>query len=264
MPRAEPPGLGAPSGEGASGLLRIRPRPVRRALFEQVAEQLRAMIASGELPPDSRLPAETELAQTFGVSRGTMREALRSLVERQLIRTSKGPSGGNYVRLPSVVDLSELVQSSVTIMAAAHTIRVENLLEVRELLEPLAARLAAERCDEEGARELWRTILPDPRDAVTQPYFDGFPFHEQLLALADNPLLYLAAQPLFAVLHHHGQDWNRDRVVRERIDDDHRAIAAAIVAGEGDEAERLMQAHLAVLRPVFIRIWDAPRAGVVV
>jgi DNA-binding FadR family transcriptional regulator len=85
--------------------------------YEVVAERLRQRVVHGELPPGSRLPNEATLAVDFGVSRATVREALRMLATQNLIRTSKGAGGGSYVTLPSVNGVSDFVESSITMLA---------------------------------------------------------------------------------------------------------------------------------------------------
>src|SRR5437870_13803806 len=110
--------------------------------------ELRTRVVAGTLPPGSRLPNEEVLAREFGVSRATLREALRSLAAQDLIRTAKGAGGGSYVTLPSVEGVSSFLHSSITLMADANDVSLENLLEARELLEVPAARLAARRRSE--------------------------------------------------------------------------------------------------------------------
>jgi len=87
---------------------------VRRVLkaYEQIAEQLRDLIMSGELAPGERLPNEANLARQFGVSRATVRESLRVLSAQNLIRTAKGSGGGSYVTLPTIDHLSEFIRSN--------------------------------------------------------------------------------------------------------------------------------------------------------
>src|SRR5207245_989483 len=109
------------------------------------ALRLRARVVDGTLPPGSRLPNEEVLAREFGVSRPTLREALRALAAQDLIRTAKGAGGGSYVTLPSVEGVSSFLHSSIALMADAEDVTLEDLLEARELLEVPAARLAARR-----------------------------------------------------------------------------------------------------------------------
>ena len=82
--------------------------------YELVAERLRDRVVHGEIQPGERLPNEAALAVAFGVSRATVREALRVLAAQKLIRTSKGAGGGSYVTLPSVNGVSDFVESSIT------------------------------------------------------------------------------------------------------------------------------------------------------
>src|SRR6478609_3101850 len=104
--------LKAESSVPPAGSQAVPTRPIRRA-FEQVADQLRELIISGQLPRDSRLPSEPVLADQFGVSRGTIREALRLLTAQNLIRTAKGGAGGSFVTLPTVDGVSDFVLSSI-------------------------------------------------------------------------------------------------------------------------------------------------------
>ena len=108
---------------------REEPRlPLRRVRkgYEQVADQLRELIVTGELPQGGRLPTETVLARDLGVSRTTVREALRLLAAQGLIRTSKGQTGGSYVTLPTVDHISESISSSsVRSRASARSVMFE-------------------------------------------------------------------------------------------------------------------------------------------
>ena len=117
-------------------------RRVRKA-YEQVADQLRDLIVSGRLARGERLPNETVLAREFGVSRATVREALRLLTAQSLIRTAKGAGGGTYVTMPTVDHVSEFLNSALELLTAAEHVTLDELLEAREALEVPAARLAA-------------------------------------------------------------------------------------------------------------------------
>ena len=66
--------------------------------FEEIADQIRGMVAAGRLRPGDRLPPERELAATFRVSRNTLREALRALELAGMIESRKGATGGAFVR----------------------------------------------------------------------------------------------------------------------------------------------------------------------
>jgi GntR family transcriptional repressor for pyruvate dehydrogenase complex len=229
--------------------------PVRPA-YEQVAEQLRAMILSGSLPPGSRLPLESELGRRFGVSRPTVREALRSLGAQRLIRTTKGPGGGNFVTPPTVRTVSELVESSLSLIARAENVSLEEFLEVREVLEIRAAKLAAERRTPEHLERLRATIPDEPLRLATENQFaHNRDFHAEMLTAAGNTLLYLAAQPIFLVLQTKLDRSTLGPRVHRAINEQHRELTRAITDGNPDEAADLMGEHLAYLRPAYERAW---------
>ena len=85
-------------------------QPVLSA-YRQVADQLRALIVTGQIRPGERLPSEASLANLFGVSRGTVREALRELSAQALVETSRGAAGGSFVTQPDPESVSEFLES---------------------------------------------------------------------------------------------------------------------------------------------------------
>lgn len=230
-------------------------RPVRRA-YEQVADQLRELIAEGTLRAGERLPTETELARQFAISRATVREALRVLAAQNLIRTSKGASGGSFVALPTVDHISEFMRSTLALLTESESLSLEQLLQARELIEIPAARLAATERSEE---HLARMAEAMPSEALALPTTEQFAhnrsFHAAVAEACGNPLLHIALQPIFSVLQTHlarsalGTNFNRS------IHDHHREITAAIEAGDADAAGELMKSHLDFLRPAYEVAW---------
>ena len=125
-------------------LSQVPVRRVRKA-YEQVADQLRELIVTGEIRPAQKLPNEATLARDFGVSRATIREALRVLATQHLIRTSKGTAGGSFVTLPTVDHISDFLSANISLLGQTENVSLDEFLELRELLEVPAARLAARR-----------------------------------------------------------------------------------------------------------------------
>jgi GntR family transcriptional repressor for pyruvate dehydrogenase complex len=196
------------------------------------------------------------LAQELAVSRATVREALRSLAARNLIRTAKGAGGGSYVTSPSVDGVSDFLQSSITLMAQADDVGLEQLIEARELLEVPAARLAAVRRREELLVRLRAAIPEKPlRLGTQQQFLHNRDFHWLVLEGCANPLLAIAAQPLFTTLQTNLARSSLGARFHRSVNDHHRAIMEAIAEGDADAAGEEMLAHLEFLRPFYEKAW---------
>lgn len=224
--------------------------------YEVVAARLRGQILEGELPQGARLPNETVLAEAYGVSRATVREALRLLAAQNLIRTAKGAGGGSYVTVPSADHISESLRSGIDLLAVAEDVTLEELLEARELLEVPAARLAALRRSPEDLERLHGAIPPGSLRLATQEHFAlNKDFHSFVIEASGNTLLAIAAQPVFTVLQTHLARSRLGSGFHGAVNRHHRAIAAAIGAGAAREAQREMRSHLRFLRPFYEKAW---------
>jgi DNA-binding FadR family transcriptional regulator len=230
-------------------------RRVRKA-YEQVADQLRELIVSGRLQRGERLPNETVLAREFGVSRATVREALRLLTAQSMIRTAKGAGGGTYVTLPTVDHVSEFLNSALELLAAAEHVTLDELLEAREALEVPAARMAAQRRTDGAVERLEATIPADPpKLSPTEEFVYNADFHTSIIAASGNSFLMMAAQPLFSILQTSLARSSLGARFHRGIHQQHRAIVSAIDRGDAGRAEREMRSHLEYLRPHYERTW---------
>jgi DNA-binding FadR family transcriptional regulator len=236
-------------------------RRVRKA-YEQVADQLRELIVSGKLAPGERLPIESALAREFGVSRATIREALRVLAAQGLVRTAKGPAGGSFVTLPSVDHISSFVQANVALLTETRHVTLEELLEARELVEVPAARLAAARRSQADLDRLRSTVPDDtPPLANAEEFTYNAEFHSCLLEAGRNTLLQVSAQPIFTVLQTHLARSTLGRSFHTSIHAHHLRILEAVEAADADAAAAEMHDHLAFLRPFYERAWKASRTA---
>jgi DNA-binding FadR family transcriptional regulator len=232
--------------------------PVRRVrkAYEQVYDQLRELIMRGELARGQRLPGEAALASEFGVSRGTVREALRLLAAQNLIRTAKGAGGGSFVTLPTADHISELLQANIRLLNESREVTAEEMLEARELLESFAARMAARRRSQSDLEQLAACIIEDPDELGTeQQLICNTAFHTGLLEAAGNTLLSISAGPVFGILQTNMRRSEIGPQTLEHVNHDHRAILDAVRARDADEAERKMREHLAMLRETYVRLW---------
>jgi DNA-binding GntR family transcriptional regulator len=202
-----------------------------RSVVDQVHEELLQRIVGGELPPGSRLRQEA-LAEELGVSRTPLREALARLVSEGLVDLE--PNRGATVARKDFGDM-------------------EQAWRARLVLEPGAARLAAERRDAALIGRM-REIVGRQRDVaddLTASFELNRDFHLALVAAAHNPhlsrfaeLLWLAriGVPIFA-------RQARDRAQILSWADEHEAIHDAVAAGRGARAERLTREHIAANPP---------------
>ncbi|WP_409344386.1 FadR/GntR family transcriptional regulator [Paenibacillus sp. MBLB4367] len=155
----------------------------RTTLVEQVASQMEAHIEAGKWPVGTRIPAEPELVQQLGVSRNTVREAVRALIHAGLLAAR--PGDGTYVCASSSLGpvIARRLQRS----------RMEETLEVRQALEQEAARLAAERRSPEHLetmRECLRLCGEATEAGDLEAYVQAdFRLHQTVVDAAQNSVL---------------------------------------------------------------------------
>jgi DNA-binding FadR family transcriptional regulator len=237
--------------------------PVRRVrkAYEQVADQLRELIMSGEIAPAQRLPNEAALATQFGVSRPTIREALRELSATSLIRTSKGASGGSFVTVPSPDHISAFLSANISLLSQNEHVSLDQFLEVREMLEVPAARLAAHRRTEADLEKL-RAAIPRRSDLGTDDLFIyNKDFHSALVLASGNTLLSICAQPVFSVLQTNLKRSTLGRRFHTRVHEEHRGLLASLEAADEDAAVELMREHLDFLATTYRKVWRYPDPG---
>jgi DNA-binding FadR family transcriptional regulator len=220
--------------------------------YADLADLLRGKILSGELAPGERLPTEPELSELHGVSRSTVREALRVLSSQNLVETARGVTGGTFVARPKADNISDYLTTSLGMLTVHDEVGVDALLEVRDLLEVPAAGLAAHRADPQTLELLRETLVDPAQTGLDQIQDANHRFHALLVQAAGNPLLNAVANPVFGVLVSRGV---REPVVDapywQAVVDEHRAILEAVEAGDQERAEHLMADHLSRLRGTY-------------
>jgi GntR family transcriptional regulator, transcriptional repressor for pyruvate dehydrogenase complex len=133
------------------------------SITDDALARLRELILSGELEPGSQLPPEQELASQLGVSRGSMREAVRALTHARLVEVRRGL--GTFV---TGLEPALLLEGVRTAAQAARDESIFEIFEIRRILEPAAAGLAASRITEAQLAEL-RAHLDAMRQATRNP-----------------------------------------------------------------------------------------------
>jgi DNA-binding FadR family transcriptional regulator len=173
-------------------------RPTRA--FEEIATQIRTELAKGRLKVGSRLPAERALALQFGVSRNTLREALRALEHAGLIRLQKGATGGAFV---SEGTGNAIVNSMVDLYNVG-SVSPSQLTEARIWLESIIVREACRRATPDSLKELQANIdmafqasEAGDFDRRSQLHLD---FHRILTRMTGNPIMSIVMDGLLTVL----------------------------------------------------------------
>ena len=112
--------------------LAIKYKPLAtKSLAKQIADNIEAAIFNGDVKVDERLPTESEFASQFGVSRPTIREALKLLAAKNLIRSRRGPTGGTFVKKPSQNELSSIITSTTTMLVSMGEFESSSIEEAR-------------------------------------------------------------------------------------------------------------------------------------
>jgi len=180
--------LGPKREKRGKSAMRLDTLKVPRA-SELVSDKLRSLIVEGVVPEGGNLPSEKDLVAQLGVSRATLREALRILEAEGLISTKTGPKGGIMVQRPGSAALTR----SLSLLLQLEETPFSVLLEARRLLEPLCATLAAQRVTPEEMAELeaiiqqMRLNLDDTNAYIRQQ----LAFHLKVFAAAHNEVLRL-------------------------------------------------------------------------
>jgi DNA-binding FadR family transcriptional regulator len=245
-----PPPEGGPPG---------LPVTVVRPVYEQVADQLRDLLVSGELVHGQRLPSEGELAKLFGVGRTTVREGLRILASQQLLTTTRGAKGGTFVVTPDADTVSRYLETSIGLLAGADRMTIRELLEARKSLEVPATRLATQRTDEAGVAAIGVAARPTGRPGAAMEHSN---FHVQVLKASGNRMMEVMARPIFDVMRTRLNRGAAPVDVWRRVEAEHQEVFAAIESRDAEAATAAMEAHLDHLFEVYVAIdWSSQSAA---
>src|SRR6516162_8574292 len=214
-------------------------------LYEQIVEQIEQSVQKGDLKPGDQLPAERELAEQFGVSRTAVREAVKALREKGLVEAY--PGKGTFITSGSS---NPMRQSLDRMMRSAQVDATSSLVEVREILEPEIAALAAVRATEENLNSLRQAVaVMDAAKRDPDAYIEAdLDFHLELAEAAANPLILSLIDSIVGVLRE-----QRMRIFEvdggpDRGQCHHKKILEAVEHQDAPGAREAMRAHLRQVR----------------
>jgi GntR family transcriptional regulator, transcriptional repressor for pyruvate dehydrogenase complex len=228
------------SDNQTSAFLQAAHRPIeRRNTYELVAERLLALISDRRLKPGDPLPTERELTQRYGVGRSSVREALRMLESKGLIR-----SGGSGAF--AVADFRKPLNDSLSLLLAVEESSLRELFEVRRILEGEAVALATERRNEShvermrAATDLMRAGL-----ASSEEYIDAdVAFHLTIAEATQNRLILHLMHAIRDQLRRALESIYKIPGSPEQSIEDHRLIVGAVEGRRPEEARQRMREHL--------------------
>ena len=229
----------AESGAGGSTVYKL----VRTSrLYEQIVQQIEESIVKGNLKPGDQLPAERELAQRFGVSRTAVREAVKALREKGLVEAYSGK--GTFI----TDGTTQAVRQSLDLMVKiGQPEGSTHLAEVRAILEPEIAALAARRIQEPELTTMREAVaVMDRSGNDPEAYIEAdLDFHLALAEGAANPLILSLLDSIVGLLRE-----QRLRIFRvpggpERGQFHHKRILEAVEKHDAEKARETMRAHLA-------------------
>lgn len=220
------------------------------SIYEQIVEQIRELIQQGKLLPGERIPSERDLAATLGCSRTSLREALRVLESEGIIIAK--PGGGRYVQH---VDQRLVLEYTFDPVDLMKTTSIIYFLEVREIIEPQIAALAAERANEENILKMEQALLrmETAQSDIEEKSLRDNMFHIALAEATQNFVLVTTLETQLNMLH---QIRSRTLMSPKRLEQsvaEHRAIFEAVKNRKPDEASKAMAAHLQQLRERIIK-----------
>jgi GntR family transcriptional repressor for pyruvate dehydrogenase complex len=210
---------------------------------DEAIERIRELIVSGKWGPGTRLPREADLAKQLGLSRNSLREAVRALSLARVLEVRQGD--GTYV---SSLEASELLEPA---LSATHLLRgrtVLELFEVRRMLEPEAAAMAAQRVDQDVLADLKRELdrMVAAEDRADDLIAADTAFHDVIARAPGNGVLRallrsLSTNTVRARLWHGLVDRNALDLARA----EHEEIYEAIAAGDAELARAATLLHIA-------------------
>lgn len=218
-----------------------RTRPEKIA--ERIARQIVNHIVDNDLAEGTVLPTERQLVETFGVGRTTLREALRLLESRSVLTIKPGPHGGPVVRMPRADDLRE----ALTLMLQFSSSSLMEVLEARTALEPVMARLAAERISKEALTELSDSVERMRLAKGDQSAFlaENRRFHSIIAEATGNRILQVFNDTLKTIADGATLGVVYTPARRQSVAKAHERIVSALRERDGLAAEQAMRDHVA-------------------
>ena len=231
-------------------------RPGPREKPQLIADELRSLIVEGHLSEGDSLGHEPDLVERFGVSRPSLREALRILEAEGLISVVRGVHGGVIVHEPN----ERMTARTAALVLQARQVPLADVFEARSTLEPAAARAVALSSFRRSASVELLQLIEGQESCIDDPSAFGEAnavFHERLVALAGNQTLSIVAEMLNEIVSRAVTEVAQEvgevsAETRRRGIRSQRRLVELIGKGDGPAAEEHWRSHLAVVGKVLL------------
>ncbi|WP_237465226.1 FadR/GntR family transcriptional regulator [Leucobacter luti] len=207
---------------------------------DRLSVDLERLILEGDLTPGEKLPAERDLAQLLGVSRVSIREALRELENRGLI--DRKPGRGTIILAPG--ESSGAADEVIEAFSALRT-ELSDIMELRAIVEPPIARITAARAQPRDLTQLEELVKAMELDVTKDRYAElDRAFHQAIAQYTHNPLLSLINEQIANQIAPSRASRYQTKARRQASSVAHRRIYEAIASRDGDLAETEARAHV--------------------
>ena len=202
-------------------------------ISDQIIEQIRNAILSGRFKPGDKVASEKELMSEFGVSKATLREALRVLEGMGLVEIKKGIAGGVFI---AEVDMKTTIHGIINFLHFK-TVSIKDITMIRYLLEPPVAQIAASRIQPEDIVRLESMIKEDPATPHTIVSRE-IGFHRYLVRMTENPILILVMDFIDNILNDIKFQLDLGNEFYHKVAEAHQAILDCLKQKDGIGARR--------------------------
>jgi GntR family transcriptional repressor for pyruvate dehydrogenase complex len=164
---------------------------IKSSISKQIAEQLREAIVNGQFKIGDRLPTEDELAQRYGVSRPSVREALKRLAAQNLVRARRGPTGGNFVVQPSYEELAGSLSGAATLLVGMGALDIVEIIDARRILQGGCLEHAVKNATEAHIADIKTALERQRNPEISDEAFcqADVTFHRALVDAAGNGMV---------------------------------------------------------------------------
>jgi GntR family transcriptional repressor for pyruvate dehydrogenase complex len=217
-------------------------REEKKYAYTAILERIRDMIRSGVLAPGDRLPPERKLAETFGVSRNSLRQAFQALAERKIIESRQGD--GTY--LLTTLDTAPTGDAILEAISEQSGL-LRDILELRRLMEPRIAALAARRIGLDAIDRLKILVCDQQRALMAGREDDTFDaeFHRLLAQSTGNRVVGQVMAAIQSIVNQSRSGWLQSSERCAASVAGHLRIIDALEAGDADAALAAMESHIA-------------------